>query len=425
MPGPGKYIRHPKYKELFKYPGSAVWWAFLPRSGSGRMPRESTGHRDDVAAHAWYLNKIRTGAAEAVPAETKKERSLLDALNARIQWLKSARENDDPTRRKRAQATVDFYIKKGRPLLYVLGPQTLLSEIGHEEIRKYIIERSKTARATTVAKELTTLSMAMAMARKDGVSCQIFKDIKPEDFAADYVPKERWLTEPEVDALLEVLPRKRGAVVAFIVATSATYPSEVVGVKRAMVNSKTYVVRVPGTKRKTRDRVLRVPPYAKRFLDFAVKHASGGPGGTMFEPWSNVRGDLHDAARLLSMCKPCRDARLAWARHEDGAEKPSKEKCKACEKTKTFEPLSPNDLRRTFAQWLVRSGVPYELGYPMMGHDSPRMLELVYGKRDATAVADLVELALQKAPPGARFEPGVSAAQNRQKPRSNPEIPKD
>ncbi len=53
-------------------------------------------------------------------------------------------------------------------------------------------------------------------------------------------------------------------------------------------------------------------------------------------------------------------------------------------------------------QWLVRSGVPYELVYPMAGHSSPAMLERVYGRRDAGSVAELVEMALKKAPKGAR-----------------------
>jgi integrase len=176
-------------------------------------------------------------------------------------------------------------------------------------------------------------------------------------------------------------------------------------VKRTDVNPKTYEVHVPGTKRKTRDRRLVVPSHARRFLDYALKHATGGPAGALFEPWSNIRGDLHDAARLLSMCGPCRGAHLDWARHAEGASRErlaATKDCKACKDAPKFEPLCPTDLRRTFVQWLVRSGVPHELVYPMAGHDSPRMLQMVYGKRDATSVADLVELALKRAPKAAR-----------------------
>jgi integrase len=393
------YVRHHRFRELHKKPGSSRWWAFIPNPNGGRQLRESTGHTDDRAAHAWYLERVRQRPAH--PSENQKERSLRDALNARVEWMKAARLQDDPTRRKLSQATIDFYVSKGRHLTRVLGADTLLSEIGHEEVRGYIMQRTEeTSSGSTIAKELTALSMAMRFAKKDGVHCEAFQDIKPDDFVVTYVPKKRWLSEAEVDALLTVLVPKRGAVVAFIVATSATYPSEVVPVERSMVDAKNYVVHIPGTKRGSRKRTIVVPSHARRFLDYAVKHATGS-GLKLFEPWGNVRGDLHDAARLLSMCPRCRSARLAWARHEGGATKLRAVDCAACGRTPAFAALSPNDLRRTFAQWLVRSGVPNELVSPLMGHKSTRMVEQVYGKRDATAVADLVELALRTAPKGA------------------------
>lgn len=395
MPG---YVRHKKFRELFKKPGSARWWAFLPNPHGGRQLRAPTGHVDDRAAHGWYLERVRQRPSD--PASHTKERCLRDALNARIEWMNAARMNEDPTRKKPAAATVEFYAKKGRHLTRVLGADTMLSAIGHEQIRGYIVTRTtETASASTIAKELTALSMAMRLAKKDGVRCEAFRDIRPEDFGAIYVPRKRWLTEAEVDELLSVLAPKRAAVAAFIVATSATYPSEVVPVARTMVDG--YVVHIPGTKRGTRRRTIVVPSHARRFLDFATKYASGAKGA-LFEPWSNIRGDLHDAARLLSMCPRCRTSRLAWARHEDGATKLRAVDCKACKRQPAFAPLSPNDLRRTFAQWLVRSGVPNELVSPLMGHKDTRMVERVYGRRDATSVADLVELALRKAPKGAR-----------------------
>ncbi len=197
-------------------------------------------------------------------------------------------------------------------------------------------------------------------------------------------------SEEEVDALLRVLPPNRAAVVAFIVATGATCPSEVSPCRRADI--KGYDVHIRGTKRATRDRKLRVPSYVRKYLDRAVKGL--GPWG--FDPWPNIVKDLKRAARLLSMCEECR------IRQGKGARNDLRVTCEDCKAVPLFRPLSPNDLRRTFAQWLVRSGVPYELAFPMMGHSSPRMLEVVYGRRDAGAVGDLVELALEKAPKGAR-----------------------
>ncbi len=389
------YVRSNRYPELFRKRETGPWWVFLPNREGGKQPRESTGLKDERAAHEWYLERIQLPST-AKQATASKERTIETALVSRLDWLKASRLHDDPSRKKKALATIEFYRKKGRALVRELGGQTLLSAIGHEQIRKYIVARSATAGGSTIAKELTTLSCAMRLARKDGVSCPVFKDIVPEDFEALYIPRTRWLSEAEVNALLDVLAPKRAAVVAFIVATSASYPSEVAPVRPEHV--KGYDVHIPGKKTRTRDRRLRVPSHARKYLDRALEHL--GPSG--FEQWTNVRKDLHAAAELLSMCKKCRAARQAWSRHEVGATKQTKGECLACSVATPFVKLSPNDLRRTFVQWLVRSGVPYELVYPMAGHNSPRMLETVYGKRDARAVADLVELALKKAPKGAR-----------------------
>lgn len=382
------YTRSTRYPELFRPVASPFWWCFLPNPAGGRQLRESTKCRDERSAHQWYLERVRSPDRSSL-GPTRKERTLRDALVDRIEWLKSARENDDPTRKKLSADTIEFYEKKSRPLIHVLGRDTLLSQIGHEQIRHYIKERSKSASANTISKELTTLSMAMRLARKDGVACEPFRDIKPEDFATVYVPRKRWLPQSELEQLITVLPPKRAAIVAFIIATSATFPSEVLAVRRSGVDHKSYTVHIPGTKRETRDRKITVPSHSRAYFDLAVKHASG-KGGQLFEPWTNVRRDLINAAEKLSTCKGCR------AR---GKVRP-RESCEKCQTTPKFAPLCPTDLRRTFAQWLVRAGVPHELVYPMMGHNSPKMMEQVYGKRDATSVAALVELVLKRGSTG-------------------------
>ncbi len=388
------YRRSTRYPELFQPTKSPFWWAFFPNPAGGRKLRETSQLRDEKLAHEWYLVRVRGGL---VPAVAPKGPTLFAALETRLEWLKANRKNDDATRTKLAKATIDFYEKKSLPLLAILGASTPLPAIGPKQIRGYIVKRSESVKGTTIAKELTTLSMAWRMAKKDGTPLPAFADIVPDDFAAKYVPKTRWLDEGEVEAFASVLNPKRVPLFLFLVCTGATYPSEVVPIRPGHV--KTHVVHVPGTKASTRDRYVHVPSYGRKFL----KTALVGLRSSGFEPWTNIRGDLHDAARLLSMCAPCRAASLAWARHRVGAKRPSKEdECKACKRTQDVAACSPNDLRRTFAQWLVRSGVPYELAAPMMGHGSTKMLERVYGRRDASAVADLVEMALKKAPKGAR-----------------------
>ncbi|MBE7450046.1 MAG: tyrosine-type recombinase/integrase [Kofleriaceae bacterium] len=45
-----------------------------------------------------------------------------------------------------------------------------------------------------------------------------------------------------------------------------------------------------------------------------------------------------------------------------------------------IERVSPNDLRRTYASWLVNAGVPLQQVARLLGHKSTRMVDLVCGK---------------------------------------------
>ena len=75
----------------------------------------------------------------------------------------------------------------------------------------------------------------------------------------------------------------------------------------------------------------------------------------MFAAWSNVRRDLHAA----------------------------------CDRAK-IPRCSPNELRRTFADWLVEAGVSLHTIAPMMGHKDTRMLKRVYGKQTPEQLAAAV-----------------------------------
>jgi integrase len=84
--------------------------------------------------------------------------------------------------------------------------------------------------------------------------------------------------------------------------------------------------------------------------------------GLVAERWGNVRRDLHAAVERANTGIM---QRAVEAGEETWIEIPK---------------VSPNDLRRTFASWLVQQQVPLLTVAALMGHSSTRMVERVYGK---------------------------------------------
>ncbi len=104
-----------------------------------------------------------------------------------------------------------------------------------------------------------------------------------------------------------------------------------------------------------RERVVPIVHLGHAFrLTFAMQHADGG-GVLLFRTRGNFRRDLAAACRRAGIGR-----------------------------------LSPNDLRRTHAEWLRRGGVQSADLAPVMGHADSRMVERVYGRITAVDLAPLL-----------------------------------
>jgi hypothetical protein len=64
--------------------------------------------------------------------------------------------------------------------------------------------------------------------------------------------------------------------------------------------------------------------------------------------------------------------------------------------------VTPNDLRRTFASWLIQAGVSNRIVAALLGHTTTRMVDLIYGQLSDAALAQ----AIAKLP--GRCDAGVS-----------------
>lgn len=352
---PGNYSRSARYPELFRKSPRGPWWAFIPNPSGGRQLREPTGHHDEQAARAWYLDRVRRRAVDAA----KDAATLYDALARRVSERSAAGRRAD---------TLSFYRKKGKQLIRILGRDTLLSSISARVVDEYIARRLRgngpddpPVKATSVHKELVTLRGALKLARRQGFDCPDPSLVMPLDFSPKYKPKERALSEKEIDALLDALPPHRSSIVAFIISTGATYPSEVAPLRKGDIDMKRWMVRLRGTKRDTRDRMVPIVSFARRWLQQAVR-------GLPLARWSNVGRDMK---------KACAAAGIA--------------RC------------SPNDLRRSIATLMRARGVEPSLIGAYLGHKDSRMAERVYGRLPPEQLQHLLEQRLAAtAKPGRR-----------------------
>lgn len=124
--------------------------------------------------------------------------------------------------------------------------------------------------------------------------------------------------------------------------------SELYRIRRLDIDWEGNQVYVRGTKTDARPRALPMTPDVRRILE--RRHTME----PMFEFWSepNMYRDLRKACRMAGITP-----------EKDG-----------------FSTVSANDLRRTFATWLARKGVPILHLVKLMGHSSTRMLERVYAR---------------------------------------------
>ena len=227
-----------------------------------------------------------------------------------------------------------------------------------EDVRRYIAQRrGEDVSDGTIAKELVPLRLALRLSREAGRWRGDPSAVIPVGFAPKYCPRQRSLAREELDALMAALPAAQGAMVAFMVATGAEWAA-VRRARRSDAHRDSTAVLLRGTKRASRHREVPIASdFQRKLLRFAVTHANG-ERDAMFRPWSNVGRDLAAA---------CGRAGIA--------------RC------------SPNDLRRTFASWMVQAEVaPLTVAY-MMGHRDASMVERVYGRLRPVDIAAQVQAA--------------------------------
>jgi integrase len=321
-----------------KKPGGTWYGWYFDRAG--RQVRICTKVRDRRTALAVLREAEAAAHAPDRPAGPAPH-SVADALR----WFIEEGPED------LADQTLAFYARKAGHLLRLLGPVDV-NALELDQVHRYTVQRlDEGAARSTVAKELVTLRRALRCAQERGLFLRDPRQVLP-GFRVRYVPRTRHLTAAELEQLLDELPETRRLWVLVAVFTGAR-AGELERLAWSDVDPARGWIALPGTKTAGARRVV---PIAAELAPLVADAAQRS--GPVVGRWGNARRDLAQA---------CERAGLA--------------------------PVSPNDLRRTFASWLKQAGVDSAAVAKLLGHTSSRMVDLVYGHlTDATRRAAVEQL---------------------------------
>ena len=335
------------------YKRGKIWWLAIGDT------RESTGLKDKGAAEILFKRRQREladpnhAAADAA--------TLSEAVASTISTLeKTKRKDGSPT----PAGTIHMYKVKTGHLLRLLPER--LAEIDPIAVSTYCETRDEEgAETSTIYKEWSCLSRVLQEAERKGLYSGTIAKLKPEWVTGASVPCETFLTVEECERLLGALSPERRSVVALILATGMRW-SEVSRFEIGDLEAKTMTVRIRGTKTSGSAKPIVIPESYRPLLAHVTTSAVA---------WANVRRDLHVAAR--------RADRAFAATVTDRQAKREGAYCPV------MPPVSPNDLRRTFASLLVQAGTSLEVVAQLLRHTSVAMVFRTYGKHTPESLAAL------------------------------------
>lgn len=326
---------------LFKRGG--IFYARI-KGTDGKWRKTTLNTSDRVVARGKYRDLERETADPSYRAAN--ETSLADA----------AREFErSRTVKGCADGTMQMYGVKLAHLERLLGEDLPLSRIDAPLVDQYVVTRlDEGAARNTIGKELTALRGLLKVARRAGKFSRDLAEVMPAEWSNEYEPRRTALTRAQVRALIKYLPRRRAAFVAFVVGTGARL-SEAMRAKPEDVDLRSGMIRFEITKTRKKGRASKHVPITKLTRELVKLALPSLP----LAPWANVRRDLENACAELKIPR-----------------------------------VTPNDLRRTHANWLREAGVDTSLIADVLGHTDSRMVERVYGRLRPEQLRDRVRASL-------------------------------
>lgn len=299
----------------------------------GRQRRQALRTKDAQVARARLRHLELVSTDPATYSKHTLEKAITDLL--------AVVENEN------AGPTYGAYEQKARHLVRVMG-NIELGSISRDGVLLYIKTRKlESAAGGTIHKELVVLRRALAEAIERKKWAGDIRSIVPS-VKVVYHPKEVWLNEHQAKQFLSKISKGRQLWVKLAMYGGLNL-GEIEKLRWEHINFGQKQMRVPGTKRPSRWRVIPIAPTLLEALEAEKPKRMLGPVVTK---WANVR-------RAMEV---------------------------ACTKAKIGFRVTPNDLRRTFASWLKNKGVDSAIVARLLGHNSTKMVDLVYGKLSQDAL---------------------------------------
>lgn len=269
------------------------------------------------------------------------------------------------------EGTKQMYKQKARHLSRVLG-NIALDAITRDLILQFISKRREEGAAPhSIHKELTTLRQTLkaAKARTPSMFHGDIGVVIPK-FDATYEPRRTFLSQEQFMLLAQHLvppplpqaspetiansEERRGKRILFIMMIAFASPrlGELTSMRwEEHVDLSRDLLIIP--KGKTVSRTIAIAPELRQWLE--VYGTRAGFKGPVIDAWGSCRRDLARACKRAGVPK-----------------------------------VTPNDLRRTFASWLVQARESLFVVATLMGHSSTRMVEKIYGRLDAATLAGAI-----------------------------------
>ncbi len=338
------------------------------KSNTGKWVPKSLGTQDPVVAKVRYRELERR---EADPSYRASHETTLASAGTEFETSRVVKGC--------AAGTMHMYDIKLRQLYRVLGQDLPLAHLDAPKVDRFIATRlAEGASRNTIGKELTALRGLLKVAQRAGKFPRPLFEVMPSEWSNAYEPRRTALTVEQAGLLIAALagPREwrdtlgrtyerepvslnRAAFVAFTVATGARL-SEARSATRGQIDLKQGWVHFKITKtvkKGRKEKFVPITPVNRPLIEQVLVATEGR--SQMFAPWVNINRDLAAYCTALEIPR-----------------------------------VTPNDLRRTHANWLRAAGVDLGSIADVLGHVDSRMVERVYGKLRPAQLRDRVLAAM-------------------------------